>query len=108
MALFLYLAGLLGACVAWVYLFVQSVRGNIQKEASFFGFHLAACLGTIFILWLIMVYPSECTGLFCEVAVFLVWIALCSILFFVWPLILLAIYRTKTTGKSGDDNLIDN
>ena len=108
MALFLYLTGLLGAIIAWVYLFLQTARGSIKKDISFFIFHLAGCLASIFVLWLIMVYPSECSGLFCEVAMFLVWLALGSIIFLAWPLVLFAVFKNRIDSHMSNENLIDN
>lgn len=108
MALFLYLAGLTFALISWGYLFVQAARGSLEKEAVYFVFHFLGCLAVIFISWLILVYPSDCSGLFCEIAVFLVWGAFCSILILVWPIILIVMHKKKSSGNKSNENLIDN
>ena len=108
MALFLYSAGLIAALIAWTYLIVQSLRGLLNKEPVYFLFHFLGCLAIIFLSWLIMVYPSDCNGMFREVAVFLVWAAMSSIVFLVWPFVLILVHKKQSTLDKSDDNLIDS
>ena len=108
MALILYLIGICGAVAAWIYAGIIFFRSSSEKSVLAYFVHLGGCLAIIFASWLIMVYPSECNGMFCEIAVFLVWAAFSSILFLVWPLVL--VFAKKNSGKknSSNENLIDN
>ena len=76
--------------------------------------HFLSAIAVVFVLWLLIVYPTlDCSGFLCGLGEVVMWILISVVLMLVWPLILLVILKRKfkdevVSLKKDSDELLDN
>lgn len=102
-----------GAVVLWIIAGVKSYRLAHNSSLVRYFVNLFASFAGIFILWLIIVYPTlDCEGMLCGLAEAVIWFFSSLLLFLVWPIVLILYFNKKYANKrkkrsSRKDDILD-
>ncbi|MBD3639199.1 MAG: hypothetical protein HUJ25_17720 [Crocinitomicaceae bacterium] len=90
----------IGAVVSWIIAGVRGYQLGSSKGLTLFFFHLIGALASVFLLWLLLVYPEQtCNGNLCLLEYLVYWFISSMIIMLVWPLILIAVFKRKWSKK---------
>ena len=101
-----------GIVFSWIYAGIMAHKRAGSKGVTNFFVHLILAATTVFVMWMIIVYPVlYCSGFLCGLGEVILWIILSGITLLLWPLILLPIFKRKygeIEQQKSNEELIDD
>ena len=91
----------IGSIVAWVFAGIKAYKFGQKRGITRFILHLFGSFAAIFVLWMIILYPVlGCRGFLCGIGEFIIWILVSTVVFAIWPVILIFYFNRKYKNQS--------